>query len=65
MSHEHPQTIALILSQLEAAQSGAILALFPERLQADAAPHRMATMEPIPPNASGILKRAWNLRCAI
>ena len=49
MSHEHPQTIALILSQLEAAQSGAILALFPERLQADVA-YRMATMEPIPPN---------------
>jgi len=49
MSHEHPQTIALILSQLEAAQSGGILALFPERLQADVA-YRMATMEPIPPN---------------
>ena len=49
MSHEHPQTIALILSQLEAAQSGAILALFPERLQADVA-YRMATMEDITPN---------------
>jgi len=49
MSHEHPQTIALILSQLEAKQSGAILALFPERLQADVA-YRMAIMEPIPPN---------------
>lgn len=49
MSHEHPQTIALILSQLEAKQSGAILALFPERLQADVA-YRMATMEDIPPN---------------
>ena len=49
MSHEHPQTIALILSQLEAAQSGAILALFPEPLQADVA-YRMATMEPVPPN---------------
>lgn len=49
MSHEHPQTIALILSQLEVKQSGAILALFPERLQADVA-YRMATMEDIPPN---------------
>ena len=49
VSHEHPQTIALVLSQLEAVQSGAILALFPERLQADVA-YRMATMGPIQPN---------------
>ncbi len=49
ISHEHPQTIALILSQLEAAQASGILAQLPERLQADVA-YRIATMENITPN---------------
>ncbi len=34
ISHEHPQTIALILSQLDPAQASGILAQLPERMQA-------------------------------
>ena len=49
ISHEHPQSIALILSQLEADQASGILALIPERLQSDVA-SRIATMENITPN---------------
>jgi flagellar motor switch protein FliG len=49
ISHEHPQTIALILSQLDAAQAAGILAQFPERLQSDVG-YRIATMEDITPN---------------
>ena len=48
ISHEHPQTIALILSQLDPAQGAGILAQLPERLQADVA-YRMATLENITP----------------
>ena len=44
ISHEHPQTIALILSQLETAQASGILALLPDRLQSDVA-FRIASME--------------------
>ncbi len=49
ISHEHPQTIALILSQLEPAQSSGILAQLSERLQADVS-YRIATMENITPH---------------
>ena len=49
ISHEHPQTVALILSQLESAQASGILASLPERMQADVA-YRIATMENITPN---------------
>ncbi len=49
ISHEHPQTIALILSQLDPAQASGILAQLPERTQADVA-YRIATMENITPN---------------
>ena len=49
ISHEHPQSIALILSQLEADQASGILALLPERLQSDVA-SRIATVENITPN---------------
>ena len=48
ISHEHPQTIALILSQLDSAQASGILSQLPERLQADVA-YRIATMENITP----------------
>ena len=48
LQNEHPQTIALILSQLEPNQAAGILALFPETLQADVT-HRIATMETISP----------------
>ena len=49
ISHEHPQTIALILSQLESIQAAGILTQLPERLQAGVA-YRIATMENITPN---------------
>ena len=48
ISHEHPQTIALILSQLDPNQAAGILSRFPERMQPDVA-YRMATMENVPP----------------
>jgi flagellar motor switch protein FliG len=48
ISHEHPQTIALILSQLGASQAAGILAQLPGSCQGDVA-HRIATMENIPP----------------
>ncbi len=49
ISNEHPQTIALILSQLEPAQSAGILAQLPERKQAEVA-YRIATMDNITPS---------------
>ena len=49
ISNEHPQTIGLILSQLDSAQAAGILAQLPERMQADVA-YRVATMENITPN---------------
>ena len=48
ISHEHPQTISLILSQLDPAQASGILAQLPERMQSDVA-YRIATMENITP----------------
>ena len=49
ISHEHPQSIALILSQLDADQASGILTQLPERMQPDVA-YRIATMENIAPN---------------
>jgi flagellar motor switch protein FliG len=49
ISNEHPQTIALILSQLDPSQAAGILALLPERMQPDVS-YRIATMENITPN---------------
>jgi flagellar motor switch protein FliG len=49
ISHEHPQTIALILSQLESEQAAGILAQLPEMTQAEVS-YRIATMENITPN---------------
>jgi flagellar motor switch protein FliG len=48
ISHEHPQTVALILSQLDPGQASGILGHLPERMQADVA-YRIATMENITP----------------
>ena len=48
ISHEHPQTIALILSQLDSDQAAGILSQLPERSQAEVA-YRIATMENITP----------------
>jgi len=48
ISAEHPQTISLILSQLDPAQAAGILGQLPERMQADVA-YRIATMENITP----------------
>ena len=49
ISHEHPQSISLILSQLDPDQASGILGQLPERLQSDVA-YRIATMENITPN---------------
>ena len=49
ISHEHPQTIALILSQLEAQQAAGIISQLPERIQAEVA-YRIAVMENITPS---------------
>ena len=49
ISHEHPQTVALILSQLEPDQASGILQHISERVQADVA-YRIATMENITPS---------------
>ena len=48
ISHEHPQTIALILSQLEVTQGAGILAQLPERIQSEVA-YRIATLDNITP----------------
>ncbi|MFQ3543334.1 flagellar motor switch protein FliG [Halobacillus rhizosphaerae] len=48
IQNEHPQTIALVLSYLDAAQSGQILSELPQELQADIA-RRIATMDSTSP----------------
>lgn len=48
IQNEHPQTIALVLSYLDAEQSGQILSELPQELQADVA-RRIATMESTSP----------------
>lgn len=48
IQNEHPQTIALILSYLEAGQAGVILSSLPQEVQADIA-KRIATMESTSP----------------
>ncbi len=48
LAKEHPQTIALILSQLEPDQAAGVLADLPQDIQADVS-FRIATMENIPP----------------
>jgi len=49
LQNEHPQTIALILSQLSPHQSAAVLSELPSELQAEVA-LRVATMEKISPD---------------
>ncbi|WP_018922556.1 flagellar motor switch protein FliG [Salsuginibacillus kocurii] len=48
IQNEHPQTIALILSYLDSAQSGQILSELPQEVQADVA-KRIATMDSTSP----------------
>ncbi|MED4269066.1 flagellar motor switch protein FliG [Geobacillus stearothermophilus] len=48
IQHEHPQTIALILSYLEPAQAGQILSALPQEMQADVA-RRIALMDSTSP----------------
>lgn len=48
MAIEHPQTIALILSQLEAAHAASILVHFSAELQSEVV-HRIATLGPMDP----------------
>ena len=49
IAHEHPQTIALILSQLEPENAAGIIGQLPERIQGEVA-YRIATMENITPS---------------
>ncbi|WP_447968376.1 flagellar motor switch protein FliG [Nitrospira sp. M1] len=49
LTYEHPQTGALILSNLESDQSGQVLALLPSHKR-DAIVYRMATTEEVSPN---------------
>ncbi len=48
MKNEHPQTIAVVLSQLDSEPSSQVLAALPEHLQTDVA-LRLATMEEVAP----------------
>ncbi|MED3664439.1 flagellar motor switch protein FliG [Geobacillus stearothermophilus] len=48
IQHEHPQTIALILSYLDPAQAGQILSALPQEMQADVA-RRIALMDSTSP----------------
>jgi flagellar motor switch protein FliG len=48
ISKEHPQTIALILSQLEPGQAAGVIAMLPEKLQSDVT-YRIATLDNISP----------------
>jgi flagellar motor switch protein FliG len=48
ISKEHPQTIALILSQLDPGQAAGVVAMLPEKLQADVT-YRIATLDNISP----------------
>ncbi|MEE2657736.1 MAG: flagellar motor switch protein FliG [Candidatus Latescibacterota bacterium] len=63
ISHEHPQTIALILSQLDSAQAAGILSQLPEVMQSEVS-YRIATMENITPNVLRQIKESLeeNLR---
>ena len=54
VSHEHPQTIALFLSQLPPSLAAKVLANFPQRLQADVT-YRVATLGQVDPSALQIL----------
>jgi len=54
VSHEHPQTIALLLSQLPSSLAAKVLANFPQRLQADVT-YRVATLGQVDPSALQIL----------
>jgi len=46
IAHEHPQTVALILSQLKPVQAAGIMNQLPERMQADVA-YRLTTLEEV------------------
>ena len=50
VSHEHPMTIALILSQLSASQAAGIMRRLPPRLQADVS-YRIAITEKVSPQS--------------
>ncbi len=49
ISHEHPQTVALILSQLDPEQAAGILSQLPESVQSEVA-YRIATLDNITPS---------------
>lgn len=63
VQHEHPQTIALILSYLEPAQASAILSSLPAEKQSDVA-LRIATMERTAPEFVKEVERVLEMKLA-
>ena len=55
LTQQHPQTIALILSQIDAQQTAGLLNRLPGSLQADVA-HRIATLEQVSPEVLSALE---------
>ncbi|MFC4617341.1 flagellar motor switch protein FliG [Camelliibacillus cellulosilyticus] len=58
IQHEHPQTIALVLSYLDAAKAGQILSALPEELQAEVA-RRIAVMDRTSPEIINEVERVF------
>ncbi len=56
IQNEHPQTIALVLAYLDAAQAGMILSALPQEIQADVA-RRIALMDRTSPEVVGDVER--------
>ena len=50
VSHEHPQTIALILGQLDSTRAAEVISRLPEKMQGDVA-YRMGTSDTVSPGA--------------
>ncbi len=61
IQHEHPQTIALILSYLKASQSSAILGALPIELQVDTA-KRIALMDRASPDVVNVIEKQFEKR---
>lgn len=55
LMQQHPQTVALILSQINAERAAGFLNRLPATLQADVA-HRIATLEPVSPEVLSALE---------
>ena len=61
LGREHPQTIAMILTQLRPQASAALLERLTADLQTDVA-HRIATLDRVSPEFWSRWRRAWPIR---